>query len=172
MLDARIKSASERQLEAVKKGDDVGVMLAQQEPLIAEIQFRKSIGENSKELVAKYETALNALPQEVWEESGIEDVEEYKTTVLNGYKNLIKAHDKASKFADAILGETRVLGQDTPTQQLKEALTYSIVSGQTANKAMDNILQDMAQIIGEDGVKAKSIQTELQRLGKNKQEQV
>ena len=172
MLNSRIKSAIDAQTEAVKKGDDIGVILAQQDPLIAEIQFRKAIGEDTKELLSKYEIALEALPQESWDEAGIQDIEEYKKSVLNGYKSLIANHEKASDFADAILGETRVLGQNVQTQILKDALTYSIVSGQTANKAMDMLLQDMSKIIGEDNVKAKTIQTELQRLGKNKQEQI
>jgi hypothetical protein len=172
MLNSRIKNAAEKQAEAVKNGDDVGVLLAQQEPLIAEIQFRKAIGEDTRELIAKYETALDALPQESWQEAGIEDIQGYKDNVLNGYKNLIQTHERASDFADAVLGETRIMGQDVQTQLLKDALTYSIVSGQTANKAMDMTLQEMAKVIGDEGVRAKSIQQELQRLGKNKQSQV
>lgn len=172
MLDARVKSAATRQIDAIKRGDDVSAMLAQQEPLIAEIQFRKSIGEDVNELITKYETALNALPQEAWDESGIEDIDGYKQTVLDSYKNLIKSHDRASKFADAVFGDSRILGQNIDTQLLKDALTYSIISGETANKAMDSILSDMSQIIGEDTVKVKQIQSELQKAGKNKQSQV
>ena len=172
MLNSRVKDATEREMQSAQKGDDIGVMLAQQDKLVAEIQFRASIGEDTKELVAKYETALNVLPQEAWEEAGITNIEEYKATVIAGYKGLVEAHQEASDFADAVLGETRVLGQDVATQQLKEALTYSIVSGQTADKAMDSVLQDMSKILGEENMRAKSIQDRLQSLGKNKQAQV
>lgn len=172
MLNARITNAVERQKEAIDKGDDVTAALAQQDSLIAEIQFRKSMGENTKELVSKYTTALQALPKEVFEEKGIEDIDGYKQTVIDSYKDLVNSYEKASDFADAVLGDTKVLGQKVSTQHLKEALTYSIVSGQKANKAMDGLLQDMGKIIGDDSVKTMQIQTELQRMGKNKQQQV
>ena len=136
MFDARLKQAAQEQKDAIKAGDDVGAMLAQQKTLIGELQFRKSIGEDTKELVSKYETALNALPKEVWEENGIEDVEGYKKSVIEGYKNVVNQFEKASDFANAVLGETRILGQDIATQQLKDALTYSIVSGKLANNAI------------------------------------
>lgn len=172
MFDARLKQAAQEQKDAIKTGDDVGAMLAQQKTLIGELQFRKSIGEDTKELVSKYETALNALPKEVWEENGIEDVEGYKKSVIEGYKNVVNQFEKASDFADAVLGETRILGQDIATQQLKDALTYSIVSGQSANRAMDLSLQEMAKIIGDDTIKARRVMDELTRLGTNKQAQV
>lgn len=172
MLNARITNAVERQKEAIDKGDDVTAALAQQDSLIAEIQFRKAMGENTKELVSKYTTALQALPKEVFEEKGITDIDGYKKTVIDSYKDLVNSYEKASDFADAVLGDTKVLGQNVSTQHLKEALTYSIVSGQKANKAMDGLLQDMGKIIGDDSVKTMQIQTELQRMGKNKQQQV
>ena len=172
MFDARLKQAAQEQKDAIKTGDDVGAMLAQQKTLIGELQFRKSIGEDTKELVSKYETALNALPKEVWEENGIEDVEGYKKSVIEGYKNVVNQFEKASDFANAVLGETRILGQDIATQQLKDALTYSIVSGQSANRAMDLSLQEMAKIIGDDTIKARRVMDELTRLGTNKQAQV
>ena len=172
MLNSRIKSASDNKIQAIKKGDDVGAILADQDFLVAELQFRKSIGENTKDLVSKYETALNALPKEAWEEAGIENIEDYKQNVIEGYKTLVNNFEKASSFADNVLGETRILGQDVATQQLKDALTYSIVSGQTANRAMDASLVEMAKIIGEDTIKARSVQDTLEKLGKNKQAQV
>lgn len=172
MMNARVSNAVERQKESIDKGDDVGASLAQQDILLAELQFRKAIGENIKDLIPKYETALRALPQDAFNELGIEDPEAYKQSVLEGYKNLVSSYESASDFADAVLGDSKILGQDIETQTLKDALTYSIVSGQKANKVMDGLLSDMGQIIGDDSVKSLQIQTELQKMGKNKQNQV
>lgn len=172
MFDARVSSAVERQKEAIDKGDDVTAALSQQDQLLAEMQFRKAIGENTKDLVSKYETAVNALPDSAFEERNISDVSTYKESIISGYKDLVSSYERASDFADAVLGESKILGQDIQTQTLKDALTYSIVSGEKANKIMNGLLSDMGQIIGTDSVKAMKIQTELQKMGKAKQQQV
>jgi hypothetical protein len=172
MLNSQIKNATERQQQAMSKGDDVGASLAQQDLLIAEIQFRKAIGEDPKELMSKYQTALEALPDSAFEEAGITDRAEHTKGVMEGYKSLLNSHEKASDFADAVLGNTRILGQDVPAQHLKDALVYSMVNGQTAHKAMDNLVKDMGRIVGRDSEKAIIVQADLQRLGKNKQEQI
>lgn len=172
MMNARVANAVERQKEAIDKGDDVSAALAQQDVLLAEMQFRKAIGENTKDLVSKYETALQALPQEAFDERNIEDPETYKEIALNGYKSLVSSYERASDFADAVLGDSKILGQDIETQTLKDALTYSIVSGEKSNKVMDGLLADMGQIIGDESVKSMQIQTELQKMGKAKQQQV
>lgn len=172
MMNARITNAVERQKESIDKGDDVGAMLAQQDVLLAEMQFRKAMGENTKDLISKYETAIQALPQEAFDQEGIEDPSSYKTTVIESYKNLVNSYEKASDFADAVLGDSKILGQDIETQSLKDALTYSIVSGEKANTAMNGLLSDMGQVIGDDSVKAMQIQTTLQKMGRNKQQQV
>ncbi len=172
MMNARVTNAVERQKEAIDKGDDVGASLAQQDILLAELQFRKAIGENTKDLIPKYATALQALPASAFEERGIEDPEAYKESVLTGYKNLVNSYESAADFADAILGDSKILGQDIDTQTLKDALTYSIVSGQKANKVMSGLLSDMSQIIGADTVKSLQIQTELQKMGRTKIKEV
>jgi len=172
MFNARTQNAVERQKQAIDTGDDVGAALAQQDQLIAEIQFRKSIGEDTKDLLSKYKTALDAVPQEAFSEQGINDPQTYKNEVLKGYQNLLTSYDKASDFADAVLGESKILGQDIDTQHLKDALTYSIVSGQKANKMMDSLLVDMGEVIGQDSIKALQVQTQLQKMGKAKQQQV
>lgn len=172
MFNARVTNAVERQKDAIDKGDDVEAALAQQDQLLAEIQFRKAIGENTKDLVTKYQTAIQGLPDEVFTDLGIADIDTYKSSAINGYKNLVNSYERASDFADAVLGDSKILGQDINTQTLKDALTYSIVSGEKANKVMDGLLIDMGEIIGQDSVKAMQIQTELQKMGKNKQQQV
>lgn len=172
MLNARITNAVERQKSAIDKGDDVSAALSQQDALIAEMQFRKSIGENTKNLVSKYTTAVNAIPESDLIDEGIEDPKAFKSSIIDGYKTLVNSYERASDFADAVLGDSKILGQDIQTQTLKDALTYSIVSGEKANKAMDGLLQDMGKIIGDDSVKSMQIQTDLQKLGKAKQQQV
>lgn len=172
MMNARVTNAVERQKEAIDRGDDVGAVLAQQDQLLAELQFRKAIGENTKDLISKYDTALQALPQSAFEELGIEDTNSYKENVLNGYRDLVNSYESASDFADAVLGDSKILGQDIETQTLKDALTYSIISGQKSNKVMDGLLADMSQIIGADTVKSLQIQTELQKMGREKIKEV
>lgn len=172
MFNARVANATERQKSAVDAGNGVEAALAQQDLLIAEMQFRKAMGEDTKDLVKKYETALEIVPIEEFEKLGITDVAGYKSEVLDGYKNLATSYERASNFADAVLGDTKILGQDVQTQQLKDALTHSIVSGEKANVVMEGLLKDISSIIGQDSAKAMQIQTEFQRLGKNKQEQV
>ena len=175
MMDAKTRGAIERQVKAAKEGDDVGYALADQDKLVAEMQFRKAIGEDPKELISKYETALNSMPKEEFEKVGITDIDAYKSNVLRGYSSLIESHEKASNFADAIIGGTGIMGIDSKTmetQQLKDGLTRAIVSGQLANKVMDSILQDMGAIIGKDTMKAQTIQDEMSRLGKNTQSRV
>ena len=174
-FNSRVISANERQIKAIKEGDDIGYALADQDKLVSEIQYRKGIGEDPKELISKYETALNSMPKEEYEKAGITDIEGYNNAILTGYKNVIESHEKASKFADAIIGDTGIMGIDSKTmetQELKNGLTRSIVSGQLANKAMDSILQDMGEIIGKDTMKAQTIQKEMSRLGKNTQSRV
>jgi hypothetical protein len=172
MMNAQIQNATERQKQAVDAGNDVEAQLAQQDVLLAEIQFRDSIGENVKDLIQKYSTGLETITQEQWAESGITDINEHKEKVISGYTNLLNSYESARDFADAILGDSRILGTDIQTRHLKDALTYSIINGQNANKAMDSFLQDMGQIIGEDSVKSMSIQAEIQRMGKNIQSRV
>ena len=175
MFDARVKEATERQIKAGKDGDDIGFALANQDKLVSEIQFRASMGEDTKELISKYETALNAMPKEDFIEQGITDIESYKEAAMNGYKSLINAHEKASKFADAIIGDTGIMGIDSKTmetRQLKDGLTRAIVSGQLANKAMDSILQDMGSIIGNDTMKALKIKEELSVKGKDIEQKI
>lgn len=172
MFDARVANAVERQKQAIDKGDDVTASLSQQDQLLAELQFRKAIGENTKDLVSKYTTAVNALSGDAFTERGITDIDSYKSSVINGYKNLVRSYERASDFSDAVLGESKILGYDINTQTLKDALTYSIVSGEKANKIMNGLLSDMGQIIGTDSVKTMQIQTDLQKLGKAKQQQV
>ncbi len=172
MFDARVANAVEVQKEATDKGDDVSAAIAQQDFSVAEMQFRTAMGEDLSTLTSKYETAMNAVPDADFEARGISDIEGYKEATIGAYKNLVKSYERASDFADAVLGDSKILGQDISTQHLKDALTASIVRGEKANLVMNEIAQSMGQIIGDDSIKIMQIQTELQKMGKNKQQQV
>lgn len=172
IMNNRVRFSEQEKVESAKKGDDVGARLADDSILISSIQFRDGIGEDLTDLGLNVETALRAQPEQTWGDAGITDKEQYIADTVAGVDSTIKSYKKAKKFADAVLGETRILGQNIQTELLKDALTHQLVSGEKANVYMDNLLQEMSAIIGTDSTKAKSIQMELQRLGKNKQAQV
>lgn len=172
VMNNRVKFAEQEKIDASKRADDVGARLADDSILISNIQFRDGVGEDLNDLTRSIETALRAQPEQSWQDADIQDKEQYIQDTVSGVKSTIESYKKAKKFADAILGETRILGQDVQTELLKDALTHQLVSGEKSNIYMDNLLQEMSAIIGTDSTKAKSIQMELQRLGKNKQAQV
>jgi hypothetical protein len=172
IMDARVKDAAIRQGKAAEAGNDVEAQLASNHGLLANIQFRDTIGEDLNNFISLAETALETTTDEQWAEQGISDIENHKEQILKGVKDTINSYKDAKGFADAILGDTRILGTDVQTQQMKDALTFSIVSGQYSNKAMDSAVKDMSDIIGEDTLKAKSIQAEIERMGKNMQARV
>jgi hypothetical protein len=172
MLDARVQQAIENKKDAVEKGDDVRAALADQDMLIGDIQFRASVGEDVRELIPKYAASLDTITEKEYNDLGITDIANYKQEVIKGYTQLIKDYEVASDFANVVFGTSEILGADMNTQLLKESFVYSTIKGEKANILADNILKEMSEIVGEENTRAIGITKELQRLGRNKTNQV
>jgi hypothetical protein len=166
LTDAKIQGAVQRENDALKRGDAVGAHLAQNDKIIAELQFREHMGDNMDDLVPRAEIAMRSLTEEMWNNSGIktEDREAHIEATLQGYKQVVDSYKEASNFANALVGTGAIRGTDYQTQAIKDALTHSIVSGEVSHIAMNESLRDIAKYIGEDNAKTLQIIQELERL--------
>lgn len=174
LKDAKIQGSVQREQDAIKRGDAVGAHLAQNDKIIAELQFREHMGDNMDDLLPRAEIAMNSVTEEMWNNAGIkkEDREAHVQATLEGYKQTVNSYKEASNFANALVGNGAIRGTTYQTQVVKDALTHAIVSGEVSHVAMNESLRDISKYIGEENAKAVEITGSLWQLSKVKQNQV
>lgn len=174
LTDAKIQGSVQRESDAIKRGDAVGAHLAQNEKIIAELQFREHMGDNMDDLSPRAEIAMNSVTEEMWNNAGIQeqDREAHIQATLEGYKQTVNSYKEASNFANALVGNGAIRGTTYQTQVIKDALTHAIVSGETSHVAMNESLQDIKKYVGEENAKVIEITDGLNQLSREKQNQV
>ncbi len=174
LTDAKIQGSVQRESDAIKRGDAVGAHLAQNDKVIAELQFREHMGDNMDDLLPRAEIAMKSVTEEMWNNAGIkeEDREAHIQATLDGYKQTINSYKEASNFANALVGNGIIRGTEYKTQTIKDALTHAIVSGEVSHVAMNESLRDVAKYVGEDNARAVQIADTLNQAGEEKVKQV
>lgn len=172
IMNSKVQNALEREKQADSKGDYVKSTLANDDVLIAEIEFRHSIGEDVSELVETYKIALDNVSAEEWVDQGIENVEEYKEAVISAYSDLTKRYKKNVQYAQAVFGVGELVGNLGQKEQYAQALAYTLTVGENASKAMETTLDEIGKSIGEESKKSIQLQTELNRTSSETRAQI
>lgn len=166
MSNNKIQNAVERQTKAEKEGNTVEAELANQDALLAEIEFRHQIGEDVSDIPNTYRIALENMTEEQFKEKGIENKEEYVDSVVSGYTNLVGRYKKNIKYAEAITGIDSQ-NDNFKTVDTAQAMAYAITVGETSSTIMESALDQMRETIGTDNARALDLKSELERLTKN-----
>ena len=164
MMNAKIQNAVERESQSEAKGDFVKAELASSDKLIAEMEFRHSIGENITDLKDTYSIALDNVTVEEWQQSGIENVEDHKQAIKDAYGEIVDSYKQNIQYAQAVFGLGNLQGNLDAKSQYAQALAYTLTAGENSNKAMDSTLQEIEKIVGTENAKSITISTELERL--------
>ena len=175
VLNSRLMSAMGRETDALKKRDAVSAHFANNDAIIANMQFEESdiIGGSADDVYRKFETALNAMSKEEFKQAGVENIEEHKENVLSGLKQVVTDFKKASNYANAVLGSDKIAGNtDYNIKVVKDALVHSWVQGQNASRVMSDELGEIGAIVGVENAKVLDTIQTLEALGKDKTREV
>lgn len=172
VMSNKIKGAVQKEIEDSSNGQLVEAELANHSKLIAEMEFKMSIGEDVSDLVEEYTTAINLLEEEVWKKEGIENVEEFKEQMLGSYKSLANRYKKNMEYAQAVFGIDSMVGNLTKERQYAQALAYTITTGENAANILDESLSEMSSVIGSENARAMEMVFEYKRASKEKQAKI
>jgi hypothetical protein len=147
---SRIQNATRRESEAKSKGDVTGEVTARKEVLqaraIRDIRLG-GLNEGIKDLESFIAKTSN---QEISESAGIElsEVDEYKSEIINEYKDIAKKTQKNLNFAEALLGSTPIAGLKGLNQKdLAERMTYTLTMGEVSDEIADDMINTVKDIV-------------------------
>ena len=158
MTTAKIMESEDRAERAMAKKDVVSAKLAHNDSMIAlaEMYDNPLYGTGGFSQMERHGNNMI---------DTTEVSEEEKNELKAGFKSFINEYKSASTFANSIVGsQGKVYGTDFQANDVKKALTYTILQGQSSKKMMDESLTDFGNLIGKDYQQAIQRNEELQTL--------
>lgn len=179
LMSSQMQVAAQSQNEAIAKKDIFGALMAQDDMLHAQMNFKHQMEEDPRTLVKEYEIALENTSVQEFAEMGIEeqDIEQHKKDVLQGYTEQVQNFRKNRQFAEAVIGKGNIAGLSEITAQgnealnmnnkeaLIQALTYSLSKGERVNTVMNDILSRFEATLGTENTKSLRIERSLKAAG-------
>ena len=162
---AKVMASEDRADQAKMSGDAVAAKLAHNESMIATLEMHNDpiFNTNFDQLTNHFNNAVDTS----------EVSQEEKDTIKEGFKTLVKEYKAADNFADSIVGsQGKIYGTNFQARDVKKALAYSILQGQTAKGIMDSSLGDMQSYMNSELTNAIEKSNDLDSLGKDKRRQV
>ena len=162
---AKVMASEDRADQAKMSGDAVAAKLAHNESMIATLEMHNDpiFNTNFDQLTNHFNNAVDTS----------EVSQEEKDTIKEGFKTLVKEYKAADNFADSIVGsQGKIYGTNFQARDVKKALAYSILQGQTAKGIMDSSLGDMQSYMNSELTNAIEKSNDLEALGKDKRRQV
>lgn len=162
---AKVMASEDRADQAKMSGDAVAAKLAHNESMIATLEMHNDpiFNINFDQLTNHFNNAVDTS----------EVSQEEKDTIKEGFKTLVKEYKSADNFADSIVGsQGKIYGTNFQARDVKKALAYSILQGQTAKGIMDSSLGDMQSYMNSELTSAIEKSNDLEALGKDKSRQV
>lgn len=162
---AKVMASEDRADQAKMSGDAVAAKLAHNESMIATLEMHNDpiFNTNFDQLTNHFNNAADTS----------EVSQEEKDTIKEGFKTLVKEYKAADNFADSIVGsQGKIYGTNFQARDVKKALAYSILQGQTAKGIMDSSLGDMQSYMNSELTNAIEKSNDLDSLGKDKRRQV
>jgi len=162
---AKVMASEDRADQAKMSGDAVAAKLAHNESMIATLEMHNDpiFNTNFDQLTNHFNNAVDTS----------EVSQEEKDTIKEGFKTLVKEYKAADNFADSIVGsQGKIYGTNFQARDVKKALAYSILQGQTAKGIMDSSLGDMQSYMNSELTNAIEKSNDLEALGKDKSRQV
>lgn len=162
---AKVMALEDRADQAKMSGDAVAAKLAHNESMIATLEMHNDpiFNTNFDQLTNHFNNAVDTS----------EASQEEKDTIKEGFKTLVKEYKAADNFADSIVGsQGKIYGTNFQARDVKKALAYSILQGQTAKGIMDSSLGDMQSYMNSELTNAIEKSNDLEALGKDKRRQV
>ena len=162
---AKVMASEDRADQAKMLGDAVAAKLAHNESMIATLEMHNDpiFNTNFDQLTNHFNNAVDTS----------EVSQEEKDTIKEGFKTLVKEYKAADNFADSIVGsQGKIYGTNFQARDVKKALAYSILQGQTAKGIMDSSLGDMQSYMNSELTNAIEKSNDLEALGKDKSRQV
>ena len=158
MTTAKIMESEDRAERAMAKKDVVSAKLAHNDSMIAlaEMYDNPLYGTGGFSQMERHGNNMI---------DTTEVSEEEKNELKAGFKSFINEYKSASTFANSIVGsQGKVYGTDFQANDVKKALTYTILQGQSSKKMMDESLTDFGNLIGKDYQQAIKRNEELETL--------
>jgi hypothetical protein len=162
---AKILSADDKAEQAMQKGDAVAAKLAHNESMIALAEMHNDpiMNTDFKQLEKHASNLIDTTTVS----------EEEKTTLKEGFKTFIENYKAADNFADSIVGsQGRVYGTKFQAKNIKKALTYSMMQGESARDIMQSSLEEMKPYMDASLVEAVMRKNDLISLGREKSNKV
>ena len=162
---AKVMASEDRADQAKMSGDAVAAKLAHNESMIATLEMHND---------PVFNTDFNQLTNHFNNAVDTSEVsQEEKDTIKEGFKTLVKEYKAADNFADSIVGsQGKIYGTNFQARDVKKALAYSILQGQTAKGIMDSSLGDMQSYMNSELTSAIEKSNDLEALGRDKSRQV
>ena len=161
-MSSQIQTAIQKSESAQQRNDKVGAHLASNDALIAQMDYKMSVGESLNDLTQEYKTQLDSMSKEDFAEIGVEEdqIAEYKDTVLSAHKSVAQRYKKNRQYSDLLIGSSNI--QDLDTNAKSRALAFALTQGENVNFLMDDIVSDMSKYLESSVTNALNIKKELE----------
>ena len=177
----RIQLANEQKDEAKAKGDFTGELLSDRASALAVIERNAAI-DNTKEGIKDFSLQMQALDkEELKKELGFdtdEQVTDFKNRKIQEYTDLAKSHEKNLDYAQALLGESDIVGlpDGLVKQNIERAIAYNISMGTGALNISKQLVDQAQQLIAgtftNDSADAINVKHILELAPKEKQKEL
>lgn len=162
---SKVLASEDKAEQARISGDAVATKLAYNESIIATLEMHNDpiFNTDFNQLINHFNNTIDT--------SEVSQSE--KDTIKEGFSTLVKEYKSADRFAESIVGsQGSIYGTAFQAKEVKKALTYSILQGQSAKGIMDSSLIEMQSYMNSELVEVVKKNEELESLGKNKRRQV
>lgn len=162
---AKIMASEDKAEQAKISGDAVAAKLAHNESMVAVLEMHNDpiMNTDFKQLEKHFNNSVDTT----------EVSQEEKDDIKEGFKTFVKNFKTADNFADSIVGsQGKVYGTTFQAKEIKKALTYSLLQGESAKEIMQSSLEEMGSHINVESLNAIKRNEKLEELGKDKRRQV
>jgi len=183
----RINGFNKQSEDAQKRGNLTEARIAQDGVIFSLLNNRYQLGDSVSDVGLDIEKALGTVTQDQLIEMGVEtDLDTWKQEQSTAFSEVAKSFKKNRQFAEYIIGRNPVagiqeldsenqlssLGANNTQEALIQSLAFTMMGGQRSHTTMKEAVQEMAQILDYEKVKALDTISSLETVTQEKRNQV
>lgn len=183
----RINGFNKQSEDAQKRGNLTEARIAQDGVIFSLLNNRYQLGDSVSDVTLDVQKALGTVTQEQLAEMGVEtDLNTWVQEQSTAFSEVAKAFKKNRQFAEYIIGRNPVagiqeldsenqlssLGANNTQEALIQSLAFTMMGGQRSHTTMKEAVQEMAQVLDYEKVKALDTISSLETVTQEKRSQV
>lgn len=188
VTSARMSGFANEAKKEEQAGNIVKAQIAKNGTIQSYLNGKNAMGEDVMDSVNEVEVALNSVTEDQFKEAGIapNEIEDYKTEVVESYRNAAKDFKQNRKYAEYIIGKSKIAGVkdlgkgaledagivNASNELLIQSLTWNLTAGEASNKLMNDIREQISTEAGTEQATTLETISRLKRQASNRKGQV